>query len=49
LREHARDESVDLIYLDPPFDSRQDCNVLFAGRDGTRSVSQSIEPLRKLC
>lgn len=24
LREHIRDESVDLIYLDPPFNSRQD-------------------------
>ena len=40
LREHIREESVDLIYLDPPFDSRQDYNVLFAERDGTRSASQ---------
>ena len=24
LREHIKDESVDLIYLDPPFNSRQD-------------------------
>jgi len=40
LREHIRDESVDLIYLDPPFNSRQDYNVLFAERDGTRSASQ---------
>jgi DNA modification methylase len=31
---------VDLIYLDPPFNSRQDYNVLFAERDGTRSASQ---------
>ena len=29
LREHIKDESVDLIYLDPPFNSRQDYNVLF--------------------
>jgi len=28
LREHINDESVDLIYLDPPFNSRQDYNVL---------------------
>lgn len=40
LREHIHDESVDLIYLDPPFNSRQDYNVLFAERDGTRSASQ---------
>ena len=30
LREHIKDASVDLIYLDPPFNSRQDYNVLFA-------------------
>jgi DNA modification methylase len=40
LREYLKDESVDLIYLDPPFNSRQDYNVLFAERDGTRSASQ---------
>lgn len=40
LREHIHEESVDLIYLDPPFNSRQDYNVLFAERDGTRSASQ---------
>src|SRR5205823_3170351 len=40
LRRYVRDESVDLIYLDPPFNSRQDYNVLFAERDGTRSSWQ---------
>ena len=40
LRRYVRDESVDLIYLDPPFNSRQDYNVLFAQKDGTRSSSQ---------
>lgn len=40
LRDYVRDESVDLIYLDPPFNSRQDYNVLFAEKDGTRSSSQ---------
>jgi adenine specific DNA methylase Mod len=40
LRRYLRDESVDLIYLDPPFNSRQDYNVLFAEKDGTRSSSQ---------
>jgi 16S rRNA G966 N2-methylase RsmD len=40
LRRYVRDESVDLVYLDPPFNSRQDYNVLFAEKDGTRSASQ---------
>jgi site-specific DNA-methyltransferase (adenine-specific) len=40
LRQHVKDESVDLVYLDPPFNSRQDYNVLFAEKDGTRSSSQ---------
>ena len=40
LREYIADASVDLIYLDPPFNSRQDYNVLFAEKDGTRSASQ---------
>ena len=40
LRNHIADSSVDLIYLDPPFNSRQDYNVLFAEKDGTRSASQ---------
>jgi site-specific DNA-methyltransferase (adenine-specific) len=35
LREHIKDESVDLIYLDPPFNRSQDYNVLFAEKDGT--------------
>jgi hypothetical protein len=29
-----------LIYLDPPFNSRQDYNVLFAEKDGSQSSSQ---------
>jgi DNA modification methylase len=40
LRRYVKDESVDLVYLDPPFNSRQDYNVLFAEKDGTRSASQ---------
>jgi len=40
LREHVADESVDLIYLDPPFKSNQDYNVLFAEQDGSRSEAQ---------
>jgi DNA modification methylase len=40
LRDYIADESVDLVYLDPPFNSRADYNVLFAEKDGTRSSSQ---------
>ena len=34
------DGSVDLIYLDPPFQSGRNYNLLFEERDGTRSESQ---------
>jgi len=40
LRRYLKDESVDLIYLDPPFNSRQDYAVLFAEKDGSKSSSQ---------
>jgi DNA modification methylase len=40
LRRHVKDESVDLVYLDPPFKSNQDYNVLFAEQDGSRAAAQ---------
>ena len=40
LRRYVDDESVDLVYLDPPFKSNQDYNVLFAERDGTQAATQ---------
>ncbi len=40
LRQYLADKSVDLVYLDPPFNSNQDYNVLFKERDGTRSAAQ---------
>ena len=40
LARYVKDESVDLVYLDPPFNSRQDYNVLFAEKDGSQSSSQ---------
>jgi site-specific DNA-methyltransferase (adenine-specific) len=40
LRRYVKDESVDLIYLDPPFKSNQNYNVLFKEQDGTRAASQ---------
>ena len=40
LRLHVLDESVDLVYLDPPFNSNANYNVLFAERDGTQAAAQ---------
>ena len=40
LRRHVADESVDLVYLDPPFNSNADYNVLFAQQDGTAAAAQ---------
>jgi DNA modification methylase len=40
LRRHVPDESVDLVYLDPPFKSDQDYNVLFTEQNGSRSSAQ---------
>jgi site-specific DNA-methyltransferase (adenine-specific) len=40
LREHIKDESVDLIYLDPPFNSNANYNVLFKSPAGERSHAQ---------
>ena len=40
LREHFPDESVDLIYLDPPFNSNRNYNVLFKSQSGADSEAQ---------
>ena len=40
LRDHIPDESVDLIYIDPPFNSNQAYNVIFSETDGTASQAQ---------
>jgi len=40
LRRYIRDEVIDLIYLDPPFKSEQDYNVLFAEQNGSRAAAQ---------
>ena len=40
LRRHVKDATVALVYLDPPFKSNQDYNVLFAEHSGERSASQ---------
>ena len=40
LRENVKDESVDLVYLDPPFNSNATYNVLFKAHSGRRSQAQ---------
>lgn len=40
LRHHVKDESVDLVYLDPPFNSNASYNVLFANQAGIQSTAQ---------
>ena len=40
LREHVPDESVDLVYLDPPFNSNASYNVLFREQTGEGSPAQ---------
>jgi len=40
MHEHIPDESVDLIYLDPPFNSNQGYNVLFAEKNGSDAAAQ---------
>lgn len=40
LRRHIADESVDLVYLDPPFKSNATYNVLFGDQQGVQSAAQ---------
>ncbi len=40
LRQHLPDESVDLVYLDPPFNSNANYNVLFKEQSGEASPAQ---------
>ena len=37
LRNHIKDESLDLIYLDPPFNSKATYNILFKESTGMPS------------
>jgi site-specific DNA-methyltransferase (adenine-specific) len=41
LREYVGDESVDLVYLDPPFNSQIQYNLLF--EKPTKPVDQSAQ------
>jgi DNA modification methylase len=40
LRNHIADGAVDLVYLDPPFNSKRDYNLLFRSPKGQKSEAQ---------
>ena len=40
LQQHIDDATVDLVYLDPPFNSNRDYNVLFREQSGKESPAQ---------
>lgn len=40
LRRYIKDETVDLVYLDPPFNSNATYNVLFAEKNGSQAAAQ---------
>lgn len=40
LRRYIKDETIDLVYLDPPFNSSQNYNAFFSEKDGTAAASQ---------
>jgi len=42
LREFIPDASVDLVYLDPPFNSNRDYNVIFKDESGRKSDAQIV-------
>ena len=43
LREHIKDESVDLVYLDPPFNSNANYSVLFRSPQGEQSQARYVK------
>ena len=40
LRRHVGNESIDLIYLDPPFQSGKNYNIFFRNESGSKSEEQ---------
>ena len=40
LRRYIKDETIDLVYLDPPFNSNANYNVLFAEKNGSQAAAQ---------
>ena len=44
LRRYLKDETVDLVYLDPPFNSAQNYNAFFHEKDGTDADWYRVRP-----
>jgi 16S rRNA G966 N2-methylase RsmD len=42
LRRYRSDAAVDLVYLDPPFNSNRDYNVIFRDESGNASDAQLL-------
>jgi site-specific DNA-methyltransferase (adenine-specific) len=42
LRDYIDSESIDLVYLDPPFNSNRDFNVIFKDESGNSSDAQLL-------
>jgi adenine specific DNA methylase Mod len=40
LKDHIPNDTIDLIYLDPPFNSKADYNILFKEATGEKSAAQ---------
>ena len=40
LRRYIKDETLDLVYLDPPFNSAQNYNTFFQEKAGRAAASQ---------
>jgi len=40
MRKYIKDETIDLIYLDPPFNSQRAYNVIFNDQEGKKSSAQ---------
>jgi site-specific DNA-methyltransferase (adenine-specific) len=42
LRQYIPDNSIDLVYLDPPFNSNRNYNVLFKDESGKESEARKV-------
>jgi site-specific DNA-methyltransferase (adenine-specific) len=45
LRRYLKDATVDLVYLDPPFNSVENNNTFFHEKDGTDAASTIAQEL----
>ena len=48
LRRYLPDASVDLVYLEPPFNSNRDYNVIFKDESGMDEPGRTGEPTARL-